>query len=181
MTTERMSAERLAEIRHYVDGGMIGYPEFVAELLRELDAVREELAEYHTLARWNVERTDDGGIRVCFGEHDKALGCEWFYFVPGEAYERAIRERDEARRYQRALEWLAAGPHSLFAYQHETGVRWQVPDWCADRDPLSAIEAAMADVYYPGPLIGASATDPAPPQGPPTDEARAEVARLRER
>ena len=42
MTTERMSAERLAEIRHYVDGGMIGYPEFVAELLRELDAVREE-------------------------------------------------------------------------------------------------------------------------------------------
>ena len=159
MTTERMSAERLAEIRHYVDGGMIGYPEFVAELLRELDAVREELEGWKTYGQIAAQHAD-----------------EW----KSAAFD-LQRERDEARRYQRALEWLAAGPHSLFAYQHETGVRWQVPDWCADRDPLSAIEAAMADVYYPDPLIGASATDPAPPQGPPTDEARAEVARLRER
>ena len=62
MTTERMSAERLEEIRHYVDGGMIGYPEFVAELLRELDAVREEMTKWEReCLRWREKWQDEVG------------------------------------------------------------------------------------------------------------------------
>ena len=94
-------------------------------------------------------------------EHAARESSVWLSLC-ADRMESLTRELDEARRHERALQWLAQGPHSLLAYQTETGVRWQVPDWCTDRDPLSAIEAAMGDVYYEGPLLGASA--PTPPE-----------------
>lgn len=36
--------------------------------------------------RCNLEKTENG-VRVCWGNHDKALGCEWEYFV-SEGYSR---------------------------------------------------------------------------------------------
>lgn len=33
------------------------------------------------LKRCNLEETLDGGVRVCFGDHDRNGHCEWVYFV----------------------------------------------------------------------------------------------------
>lgn len=66
--TERMTPERLKEIRHYVDGGMVGYPEFVGELLRELDAVTRERDEARGMLRTATVRL--GILR------DRMEGCE---------------------------------------------------------------------------------------------------------
>jgi hypothetical protein len=32
--------------------------------------------------RWNIEEGEGGSLRICRGEHDKALGCEWETYVP---------------------------------------------------------------------------------------------------
>jgi hypothetical protein len=45
----------------------------------------DEVTQAH---RWNIELADDG-IRVCFGLHERAQGCEWVSFVPKERAERA--------------------------------------------------------------------------------------------
>ena len=44
--------------------------------------VGKVVSEHSRNRRWNIERTDDGGFRVCYGEHERAQGCDWQHFVP---------------------------------------------------------------------------------------------------
>lgn len=54
-----------------------------AEAADEIEQLRGLL---HKNDRWNVETTEDG-FRICRGHHDRAVGCQWEYFVPRSAHE----------------------------------------------------------------------------------------------
>jgi hypothetical protein len=54
----------------------------------------DEVTQAH---RWNIGLVDDG-IRVCFGLHERAQGCEWVSFVPKERAERAEVALDRVRQ-----------------------------------------------------------------------------------
>ena len=65
------------------------------------------------LKRCNMEMTDGGGVRICFGLHDKQVDCQWEYFVENaerDALAKQVRDLREALDdAKQSLETIARG------------------------------------------------------------------------
>lgn len=78
----------------------------------ERDRLSERVRELENLRRYsrtNLERTDNG-LRVCWGDHERADDCDWEYYVPAER----VRELEKAGRsladeYQRVRKYGCEG------------------------------------------------------------------------
>lgn len=62
-----------------------------------IETVTRERDEARRMQRWNVERTPNGDVLVCQGDHDKCEPCSQDRWVPEACATTAEAERDAAR------------------------------------------------------------------------------------
>lgn len=100
--------------------------------IAELESKLEEALHGAEGKRWNMHRSGDGEIQVCFGDHERGTGCQYVTFVEksrlhqlsedhshcegllhelGERASRAESRLDSARRY--CEEVIAREPEHL--------------------------------------------------------------------
>lgn len=78
----------------------------VKDLQSKLDELQKDRHGNDGL-RWNMHRSGDGELQVCFGEHERGTGCQYVTFVEGSRLETlAASEKYASERYADACRQL---------------------------------------------------------------------------
>lgn len=117
--------------------------------LRERDAAKEEcerlghiVSKYQETRQWDIEKIEEGCVRICFGDHHRAADCDWEYFIKRRAAQeevedwsrrcaRILDERDAARARVAELE-AAAPPRGWLTAEEREAVEEAMVDYASN-------------------------------------------------